>query len=106
MLKPDPADWRARCGELGLDPQEVKAVSRRYDMYRDYTDSQGGATLPLARWYAWYRVEKLTEGHAMQTPPAQGCSVDAGTERTGIVVSEPDFLQVLLMYRDAAGRRA
>ncbi len=97
--------WRSRCVELNLDPQEIKAVSRRFDMYHEYTTAQGGDTLPIDRWYGWYRVEKLSEGHAMQTPPVQGCSVEVGTERTGAVISEPDFLQVLLMYRDAAGRR-
>jgi len=91
--------WRERCNELGLEPQEVKSVSQRFDMYQRYTDSQGGETLPLDRWYRWYRVEKLSEGHAMLTPPEQGCSVQAGTERTAPVVSEQDFLQLLLLYR-------
>jgi len=94
-----PNPWRERCVELGLDPQEVKSVSKRYDMYRLYTDDQGGDTLPLERWYKWYRVEKLSEGHAMLTPPEQDCSVQAGTERTGPVISEPDFLQLLVWYR-------
>jgi hypothetical protein len=72
--------WRQRCAELGLDPQEVKSVSGRYDMYQRYTDERGGETLSLERWYSWYRVEKLSEGHAMRTPPVQGCSVEVGTE--------------------------
>ena len=97
-------DWRARCREIGLDPQELKAVSRRYDMYREYTDAQGGNTLDLPRWYKWYRVEKLSEGHAMLTPPVQGCSVsaDAGNPAVGgPVVSEADFLALLQAYRAA-----
>lgn len=91
--------WRTRCADLGLDPHEVKAVAKRYDMYKRYTDEQGGDTLPLDRWYKWYRVEKLSEGHAMLTPPEQDCSVQAGTERTGPVISEQDFLQLLVLYR-------
>jgi hypothetical protein len=51
---------RTRCTELGLDPQEIKAVSSRYDMYKSYTDQHGGDTLNLPRWYQWYRVEKLS----------------------------------------------
>ena len=65
-------EWRARSAAAGLDPQEIKSVSRRYDMYKAYTEAQGGNTLPLGRWYKWYRVEKLSEGHAMQSPPAAG----------------------------------
>ena len=99
MQNPASSPWRARCAELGLDPQEVKSVSKRYDMYQRYTDDQGGDTLPLERWYKWYRVEKLSEGHAMLTPPEQDCSVQVGAERTGPVVSEQDFLQLVLLYR-------
>ena len=93
--------WRDRCAELGLDPQEVKAVSSRYDMYRKYTDAQGGDTLPLPRWYKWYRVEKLSEGHAMRTPPEVGCSITTAAPAAGAVVSEGDFLQLLEAYRQA-----
>lgn len=91
--------WRIRCTELGLDPQEVKAVSGRYDMYARYTSSQGSEVLPLDRWYKWYRVEKLSEGHAMLTPPVAGCSVGADTMPAGPVVGESDFLQLLELYR-------
>jgi hypothetical protein len=92
-------NWRARCRELGLDPQEVKAVSARFDMYRDYTEKQGAEVLELPRWYKWYRVEKLSEGHAMQTPPVQGCSVGPETEPQGPVIGEQEFLDLLLAYR-------
>ena len=95
--------WRQRCAELGLDPQEVKSVSSRYEMYRRYTDEQGGNTLPLARWYKWYRVEKLSEGHAMLTPPVAGCSVESETGSPGPVVSEADFLSILQLYRELSG---
>jgi hypothetical protein len=91
--------WRQHCRELGLDPQELKSVSSRYDMYKSFTDDQGGETLSLARWYKWYRVEKLSEGHAMLAPPVQGCSVGPEIESTGPVISEPDFLQLLELYR-------
>jgi len=102
MLADNKSDWRARCRTLGLDPQDVKAVSRRYDMYKSYTDAQGGETLPLPRWYKWYRVEKLSEGHAMLTPPEDGCSVGPDAESDGTVISEQEFLQLLLGYRGAA----
>ena len=94
-------NWRQRCRTIGLDPQEVKSVSRRYDMYREYTDAQGGNTLDLPRWYKWYRVEKLSEGHAMLTPPAQGCSIGPDTQETGgPVIGEQEFLELLLAYRE------
>ncbi len=93
--------WRERCKELGLDPQELKSVSSRYEMYKSFTDAQGGETLGLARWYKWYRVEKLSEGHAMVTPPVQGCSVGPEIETTAPVIGEPDFLQLLELYRAA-----
>ena len=91
--------WRQRCVELGLDPQEVKSVSSRYDMYKKFTDENGGNALPVPRWYKWYRVEKLSEGHAMLSPPVAGCSVGAETESQGPVISEPDFLALLQLYR-------
>ena len=100
---PDEANaWRLKCTDIGLDPQEVRAVSSRYDMYKRYTDDMGGNTLPLERWYKWYRVEKLSEGHAMLSPPEQGCSIDieAGQD-TGPVVSESAFLEILQLYRAA-----
>ena len=98
--------WRQRCREIGLDPQEVKSVSKRYDMYKEFTDNQGGKTLDLPRWYKWYRVEKLSEGHAMLTPPAQGCSIDSSAgspQADGPVISEAEFLALLEGFR--ASRR-
>ena len=100
------SDWRARCDDLGLDPQQVKAVSQRYDMYSNFTDEQGGDTLPLPRWYKWYRVEKLSEGHAMQAPPDQACSVGPDVHQSGNVVSEQDFLRLLQSYRTSRGPTA
>jgi hypothetical protein len=99
-----PTPWRNLCRELGLDPQEVKSVSSRYDMYKTFTDAQGGETLNLPRWYKWYRVEKLSEGHAMLAPPVQGCSVGPEIETDGPIVSEPDFLQLLEIYRSQQSR--
>jgi hypothetical protein len=97
-------DWRASCDNLGLDHQQLKAVSQRYDMYSSFTDEQGGDKLPLKRWYKWYRVEKLSEGHAMQTPPDQACSVGPDVHQSGSVVSEQDFLQLLQSYRTSRGQ--
>lgn len=71
-------------------------------MYERYTSAQNAEVLPLARWYKWYRVEKLSDGHALLTPPAAGCSVGADTATPGPVVSEADFLQLLELYRSAA----
>jgi hypothetical protein len=99
-------NWRERCTELGLDPQELKAVSSRYDMYQRYTDEQGGNTLPLARWYQWYRVEKLSEGHATLTPPADGCSIGPDTLPQGAtVISAADFFQLLELFRSSQAAR-
>ena len=94
--------WRNECTELGLDPQQVKSVSSRYDMYARYTNSQGSEVLPLDRWYKWYRIEKLSEGHAMLAPPVAGCSVGPDTAASGPVVSETDFLRLLELYRTRA----
>ena len=84
-------------------------MSRRYDMYRDYTDAQGGDTLDLPRWYHWYRIEKLSEGHAALTPPVACCSIDsAADDQAGTpspVVSEREFLTLLELYRASAPRR-
>jgi hypothetical protein len=100
MTTTQPSQWRQRARVLGLDPQEIKSVSSRYDMYKQYTDAQDGAeTLNLTRWYKWYRVEKLSEGHAMTTPPAQDCSIGPETSAEGPVISEPEFLQLLMQYR-------
>ncbi len=98
MTKED-QEWRARAEALGLDPQEVRAVSHRYDMYKSYTDAHGGNTLPLSRWYKWYRVEKLSEGHALLSPPVAGCSVGSETSANGIVIGEQEFLELLELYR-------
>jgi len=98
-MNQNPPAWRNRCIELGLDPQELKSVSSRYDMYKKFTDDNAGNTLPLPRWYKWYRVEKLSEGHAMLSPPVSGCSVGPDTESQGPVISEPDFLALLQLYR-------
>ena len=95
------SSWRQRCINIGLDPQEVKSVSSRYDMYKTYTDANRGNTLPLDRWYKWYRVEKLSEGHAMLAPPVTGCSIGPDTGPEGAVVSEHDFLELLEYYRQS-----
>ena len=102
------SNWRARCRELGLDPQEIKSVSRRYDMYREYNAQQNVEVMELPRWYKWYRVEKLSEGHAMLTPPEQGCSVsaeDARLNEAAPAVSESEFLSLLQAYRAPASSR-
>ena len=44
-------------------------------------------------------MEKMSEGHAMLTPPEQGCSVGPDVETTGPIVSEADFLGLLRLYR-------
>jgi len=95
------SSWRARAHELGLDPQEVKNVSSRYDMYRSYHQERGSDTLPLDRWYRWYRVEKLSDGHAMLAPPEPGCSVGSEVVTDGPIVTEEAFYQLLLQYRDS-----
>jgi len=95
-------NWRQATSELGLDPDEVRRVSERYDMHRDYNLKQNAEVLPLDRWYKWYRMEKLSEGHGMIQPPAQGCSISGAADSdvpTGEVVSEAAFLRLLELYR-------
>jgi hypothetical protein len=91
--------WDSECERLGLDPFEVRKVSQRYDMYRNYTEQQAGQCLPLERWYKWYRIEKLSEGHATRMPPAAGCSIEPGAEDEQPVVSEREFLGLLKLLR-------
>jgi hypothetical protein len=105
MNNASPHSWRVRCSALGLDPQELKSVSGRYDMYKSYTDEHADDTMELARWYKWYRVEKLSEGHGMLTPPAEGCSIGPDTGPAGPIVSEADFLELLRLYRRPDGAR-
>jgi len=94
-------DWRAQCAALGLDPQDVKNVSGRYDMHVQYNSEHGASVLPLQRWYKWYRVEKLSEGHAMLQPPPSGCSIgpDSNQAEAAQIVGEQEFLQLLELYR-------
>lgn len=108
MNTSEPAQWRQRCKEFGLDPQEVKSVASRYEMYKTYNDEHGIDALELPRWYKWYRVEKLSEGHAMLAPPEQGCSIGPDTESLDNqqpVISEPAFLRLLEAYRASKGSR-
>ena len=94
-------DWRQQCQLLGLDPLEVKKVSSRYDMYKNYTEKQTGEFLALERWYKWYRIEKLSEGHASRTPPADGCSVGPDSDGDAEpVISEAAFLTLLKLFRN------
>jgi len=93
-------NWQERCTEIGLDHEEVRKVSQRFDMYKEYTDKSSAETLPLDRWYKWYRVEKLSEGHGTATPPVSGCSITFNQTDRGPVVSEQDFLNLLRDYRD------
>ncbi len=72
-------------------------------MYKTYTDANRGNTLPLPRWYKWYRVEKLSEGHAMLAPPMDGCSIGPDTMPEGPIISETDFLKLLESYRQPSG---
>jgi len=99
MTETNNTDWRMECQRLDLDPHEVKKVSSRYDMYKGYTEKETGEYLPLDRWYQWYRVEKLSEGHATRTPPVEGCSVGPETNSEEPVVSGSEFLSLLKLYR-------
>jgi hypothetical protein len=107
MIINEPGQWRLQCREIGLDPIEVKKVLSRYEMYKTYTDEHGDSTLDLPRWYKWYRVEKLSEGHAMLIPPEQGCSIGADTKEppnqdTQQIIGEADFLCLLEACRVAS----
>jgi len=95
--------WLLDAKTLGLDPDELRRVSERYDMHCSYNAEMGAEILPIERWYHWYRIEKVSEGHGMSQPPAQGCSVSEAAPAelpAGEVVSEQDFLRLLLSFRD------
>lgn len=88
-------EWITLCKRYGLDAAEVQIVSERYDMYKNYTYTSTGSALPLARWYKWYRIEKLSEGHAA----IGDCSVDPEAISRQQVLGEADFLEILELYR-------
>ena len=100
MHAEDHNGWLSLCSQYGLDPDEVRIVSGRYDMYKDYNDTDSSTALPLDRWYRWYRIEKLAEGHAAIGASVAGCSVDPGAEVRQQVLGEAEFLQVLKLYRE------
>jgi len=98
----EPKDWRKLASSYGLDPYEVIRVSERYDMYYNYTSKLDTELLELPRWYKWYRIEKLSEGHAMTQAPAEGCSVteaSPGQLPESPAASEQQFLELLQLYR-------
>ncbi|MEC9374812.1 MAG: hypothetical protein VYA80_00415 [Pseudomonadota bacterium] len=99
MTDSNTLNWKIETDRLNLDAEDVKKVSKRYDMYKNYTEKETGEYLSLERWYHWYRIEKLSEGHAAQSPPEQGCSIDQDTSNTKEIVSAADFLAVLKLYR-------
>ena len=99
MLIDAQSEWISLCTRYGLEPDEVRIVSGRYDMYKDYTDSSTSATLPLERWYMWYRIEKLAEGHAAIGGSVAGCSIEPEAAAREQVLGETEFLQVLELYR-------
>ncbi len=101
MLIDDQSEWISLCTGYGLEPDEIKIVSGRYDMYKDYTDSGTSATLPLERWYKWYRIEKLDEGHAALGGSVAGCSIEPEAAGREQVLGETEFLQVHELYRKA-----
>jgi len=97
--------WREKSLSYGLDPEEVPRVFSRYAMHKSYNEKMGAEVLPLANWYKWYRIEKLSEGHAMTQAPAEGCSVSEaapGQIPTGPLATERQFLDLLELY-DSAG---
>lgn len=98
-------DWRSLCEQHSLDPDEVRIVAERFDMYTSYTESTAGSALPLERWYKWYRIEKLSEGHAATGAPPAGCSVSADASGRVEVLGEPEFLRLLQLYRESVPDR-
>lgn len=90
-------DWKSQCQEWGIDPEEVRIVSRRYDMYRDYWEGKGREGLPLDRWFSWYHTEKASEAG---DPTASGCSVAPDSVNASTLNHPARFLQVLKRHRD------
>ena len=92
-------DWKAQCLEWGIDPDEVRLVSQRYDMYRNYWQGKGRQGLPLERWFNWYRTEKVSEAG---DPAASGCSVDPNSANASTLGNPALFLKVLRSHREEA----
>ena len=94
-------NWRDKALSYGLDPEEVPRVYDRYTMHRSYNEKMDAAVLPIANWYKWSRIEKLSAGHAMTQAPAEGCSVteaSPGQIPTGPLATEAQFLELLELY--------
>ncbi len=94
-------NWQEKSLSYGLDPEEVTRVYQRYAMHKSYNEKVDAEVLPLGRWYKWYRVEKLSEGHAMTQAPAEGCSVteaSPGQIPIGPLATETQYLELLELY--------
>ncbi len=100
-------NWQDKALSYGLDPEEIPKVYQRYAMHKAYNEKMDAEVLPLANWYKWYRVEKLSEGHAMTQAPAEGCSVSEaapGQIPSGPLATESEFLEMLVMYQESQSK--
>jgi hypothetical protein len=78
-----------------LDPAELRLVLDRYRAYRRYhQQGRGTDPLPLARWFAWYRMETSNEA-GQQAPSPAGCSVEEGARNRGAIRKPAAFLRIL-----------
>jgi hypothetical protein len=88
-------DWVSACRAEGFDPAELRLVLERYRAYRGYhQQGRGAEPLPLARWFAWYRMENGSEA-GQQAPSPSGCSVDEGSRNRGAIRKPAAFLRLL-----------
>ena len=94
-------DWMTQCREWGIDPEEVRIVSQRYELYAQYWQEKGRQGLPLERWFNWYRTEKASEAG---DPTASGCSVDPESVNASTLNHPERFLEILKRHRQDASR--
>ena len=100
MSGADRNGWEALCGELGVNPEEVRIVFERYDAHRQFAAGGAGDPLPVAQWFRFYHLEKSSEGE--QTGPApSGCSVDNDAVNNACIRRPAEFLRVLTAYAAA-----
>ena len=89
--------WEALAHARGIDPEEVRMVYARYQAQLDFAGRRGTAPLPLERWFAFYRLEKASEGEQAGPAPG-GCSVDSDAVNDACIRRPADFLQVLAAF--------
>ncbi|MAF84455.1 MAG: hypothetical protein CL797_10185 [Chromatiales bacterium] len=101
-IKERPDQWLELCRTSGINPQEVQLIYGRYDAYRAFTEQKTGSSLPLAKWFHFYQLEKSSEGLQVNIP-AESCLADGDAVNNACLRHPAAFLKALKAY-DASQR--